>query len=117
MLISNVRRIAGREYSQLPRVVSMTEAVSQMMKYNRILFLTGAGISAPSGIPTFRGTGGFWTHRIQDKEEEFDAHMLLTTLFFKERPELVWKWHDDFRRRVESCKPNQGHHNLDKCCE
>lgn len=94
----------------------MHEAVDRMMHHDHILFLTGAGISAPSGIQTFRGKGGFWTCTIKDKEQEYRADSLLTRLFYQEHPDIVWKWHEDFRNILQGCKPNPGHVNLDKCC-
>lgn len=54
------------KYEHFPEVVDMAVAVREMMKYDSILFLTGAGISAASGVPTFRGTGGYWTCKIKD---------------------------------------------------
>jgi len=62
-----LKKVEGQTYLHLPQNVTTKEAVARMMKYDHILFLTGAGISAASGIPTFRGKGGFWTCKIKDK--------------------------------------------------
>ncbi len=53
----------------------------------KIAFLTGAGLSAASGIPTFRGSGGFWTKKYEGVE---DATEICTMEFFKKHPEANW---------------------------
>lgn len=70
----------------------------------RIVFLTGAGISAESGVPTFRGDGGLWrTHRAED---------LATPQAFQRDPRLVWEWYAWRRTTVAACAPNPGHLSL-----
>lgn len=70
----------------------------------RIAFLTGAGISAESGVPTFRGEGGLWrTHRAED---------LATPEAFRRDPRLVWEWYAWRRSVVAGCAPNPGHLGL-----
>src|SRR5437867_2394109 len=59
----------------------------------RVLVITGAGVSAESGIPTFRGKGGYWRN--------FDAAKLATPEAFERDPKLVWEWYSE-RRRVEN---------------
>jgi len=66
-----------------------------------VTVLTGAGISAASGIPTFRGEGGLWRH--------FRAEDLATPEAFQSNPALVWEWYDWRRQKVASCQPNVGH--------
>jgi len=66
--------------------------------------LTGAGASAESGVPTFRGEGGLWRSR--------NAMELATPEAFQEDPLLVWEFYQYRRRRVAECEPNPGHHTL-----
>lgn len=67
----------------------------------RLLVLTGAGISAESGVPTFRGAEGLW--------KEFRPEELATPAAFARDPRLVWEWYDWRRRRVQECRPNAAH--------
>lgn len=67
----------------------------------RIVVLTGAGISAESGVPTFRGSEGLW--------RSFRAEDLATPEAFARDPELVWQWYDWRRDTVAQTKPNPGH--------
>ena len=67
----------------------------------RILILTGAGVSAESGVPTFRGAGGLWRkHRPEE---------LATPHAFEADPRLVWEWYGWRRERVGACRPNAAH--------
>ncbi len=67
----------------------------------RILILTGAGVSAESGVPTFRGPDGLWkTHR---------PEALATPEAFQDDPRLVWEWYGWRRERVGVCRPNAAH--------
>jgi len=63
--------------------------------------LTGAGVSAESGIPTFRGSGGLW--------KQFRAEDLATPEAFAHDPQLMWEWYDWRRGLIAAAKPNQGH--------
>jgi NAD-dependent deacetylase len=67
----------------------------------RILVLTGAGVSAESGIPTFRGRDGYWRN--------LDATKLATPEAFARDPELVWDWYRERRRRIRNAQPNGAH--------
>lgn len=66
--------------------------------------LTGAGISAESGIPTFRGQGGLWRN--------FRAEELATPDAFAADPKLVWEWYDWRRGIIARAEPNPGHRAL-----
>jgi NAD-dependent deacetylase len=69
-----------------------------------VAVLTGAGISAESGIPTFRGPGGIWkTYRAED---------LATPEAFARDPKLVWEWYDWRRSVIAEAVPNAGHRAL-----
>ena len=68
----------------------------------RVVVLTGAGVSAESGIPTFRDAmTGLWA--------KFDPADLATPEAFEHDPELVTRWYDERRRRCLQCQPNPGH--------
>src|SRR5687767_9658176 len=70
----------------------------------RIAVLTGAGISAESGIPTFRGVGGLWRN--------FRPEELATPEAFARDPKLVWEWYDSRRVSIAAAEPNAGHRAL-----
>jgi NAD-dependent deacetylase len=63
--------------------------------------LTGAGISAESGVPTFRGDGGLW--------KNFRPEELATPEAFARDPKLVWEWYDWRRGSIACAEPNAGH--------
>lgn len=63
--------------------------------------LTGAGVSAESGVPTFRGPGGLWKGR--------DPLSLATREAFVADPREVWEWYQWRRRLIRDCRPNPGH--------
>ena len=66
-----------------------------------VLVLTGAGISAESGVPTFRGAGGLW--------KSYRAESLATPEAFARDPRLVWEWYGWRRDQVKRCRPNAAH--------
>jgi NAD-dependent deacetylase len=70
-----------------------------------VCVLSGSGISAESGVPTFReAQTGLW--------EQYDPHELATPDAFQRDPELVWRWYRWRRELVAGVKPNAGHHAL-----
>jgi NAD-dependent deacetylase len=70
-----------------------------------VCVLTGSGISAESGVPTFReAQTGLW--------EQYDPHELATPEAFQRNPELVWRWYRWRRELVAGVEPNAGHHAL-----
>lgn len=71
---------------------------------SNIVVLTGAGISAESGVPTFRGQEGLW--------QNYRPEELATPEAFWKDPKLVWEWYDWRRNAVKDAKPNPGHYAL-----
>ena len=90
----------------------MFESVKQVLKDSKkIVFVTGAGISQESGIPTFRGKDGLWRN--------YDAMKLATIDAFYDDPKLVWEWYTERRENIFSANPNPGHatiSELEKFC-
>jgi NAD-dependent deacetylase len=72
----------------------------------RVLVLTGAGVSAESGIPTFRGKDGYWRN--------LDPTKLATPEAFASDPKLVWEWYRERRQRVRNAHPNAAHEAIAK---
>lgn len=73
-----------------------------------VVFLTGAGISAESGIPTFRGPEGYW--RIGSKN--YQPESLATRAAFDEMPEEIWAWYLYRRGVCRAARPNAAHLSL-----
>jgi len=80
------------------------EAKAIIDNASSITVLTGAGISAESGIPTFRGEDGLW--------RKFRSEELATPEAFQRDPKLVWEWYDWRRGLVKEAMPNPGHYAL-----
>ena len=82
--------------------MKMFDTVAQKLKDSRkIVFVTGAGISQESGIPTFRGKDGYW--------RKYDPMKLASIDAFYDDPKLVWEWYEDRRKNILDVKPNEGH--------
>lgn len=75
--------------------------------FSRIVFFTGAGMSAESGVPTYRGKGGIW--------KEYDYERYACQRAFERDPERVWEFHDYRRGIVGACAPNEGHRLIARC--
>ena len=80
----------------------MFETISdKLKKAKNIVFVTGAGISQESGIPTFRGKDGLW--------RKYDPMTLATIDAFYQNPKLVWEWYEERRQNILKANPNPGH--------
>jgi NAD-dependent deacetylase len=80
----------------------LDELGARMKSAERVTVLTGAGVSAASGVPTFRGAGGLW--------RSFRSEDLATLEAFDRDPQLVWEWYDWRRTAIAVCEPNAAHH-------
>jgi NAD-dependent deacetylase len=85
-------------------VEAVARARERMCAARRVVALTGAGVSAESGIPTFRGDGGLW--------RSFRAEDLATPEAFARDPRAVWEWYDWRRGLVAAARPNPAHEAL-----
>ncbi len=65
---------------------------------------TGAGVSAESGVPTFRGENGLW--------KKFKPEELATFEAFERNPQIVWEWYQYRREIINKIKPNPGHYAI-----
>jgi NAD-dependent deacetylase len=83
---------------------NITLAREKIAAARQLVVSTGAGVSAESGIPTFRGKDGLWN--------KYDPTELATPQAFAHDPDLVWEWYDWRRGLVLDAKPNPGHHAL-----
>ncbi len=78
-----------------PDIAAARQALAKAL---RVVVLTGAGVSAESGVPTFRGAGGLW--------KQFRPEELATPIAFGRDPRLVWEWYAWRRETVGRCRPN-----------
>lgn len=82
---------------------SLVDAVAAIRRARprSVVVFTGAGVSADSGIPTFRGAGGLWRN--------FRAEDLATPEAFRRDPFLVWEWYEWRRGLIREARPNAAH--------
>ena len=78
------------------------ELIQQLVKATHVAVLTGAGVSAESGVPTFRDAQtGLWA--------KYSPEELATPSAFRRNPRLVWEWYEWRRKLVANAKPNPAH--------
>ncbi len=77
------------------------EFIEKLKKAKSLLFFTGAGISAESGIPTFRGDEGLWKKFKPEELANFNA--------FIRNPDMVWEWYQYRRKIINEAEPNAAH--------
>jgi NAD-dependent deacetylase len=83
---------------------AVDELAARISAATRVTVMTGAGVSAASGVPTFRGPGGLW--------RSFQPSELATRGAFARDPVLVWEWYSSRRDTVAACRPNAAHEVL-----
>ena len=86
--------------------VDTEELVTRLRNARSIVVVTGSGVSAASGVPTFRGEDGLW--------RQYRAEDLATPEAFAHNPTLVWEWYDWRRSVIADCRPNGAHEILAK---
>jgi NAD-dependent deacetylase len=80
---------------------ALIHAAEQLRRAQRVAVLTGAGVSAESGVATFRGSGGLW--------EGYRIEEVATPSAFERDPSLVWRFYNLRRAQLWTVKPNPGH--------
>ncbi|XP_045447061.1 NAD-dependent protein deacylase-like [Melitaea cinxia] len=104
ILIGVVRRVAKQTNFQAMakrQSSDLTKFKESLKTAKEIVILSGAGISAESGIPTFRGAGGYW--------RKYQASALATPEAFRSSPSLVWEFYHYRREVAKQAQPNAGH--------
>jgi NAD-dependent deacetylase len=87
------------------------DAVAAVLaRAKRALFITGAGISADSGLPTYRGVGGLYEGN--PAEDGLPIETVLSGTMLRDRPELTWKYLLQIERACRGAEPNRGHQIL-----
>ena len=82
--------------------MNIDQSLIEKLKSSRsLVFFTGAGISAESGIPTFRGKDGIWNKLKPEELANFDA--------FMRNPDMVWEWYNHRKMIIHNSQPNKGH--------
>jgi NAD-dependent deacetylase len=85
--------------------MTISNKLQSLLKHvGSVCVLTGAGISAESGVATFRGVDGLWSKLKPEELANFDA--------FMRNPELVWEWYSYRRKIIHDVKPNAAHYAL-----
>jgi NAD-dependent deacetylase len=85
----------------------ISQLVDLLRRSRSLLFITGAGLSADSGLPTYRGIGGLYEGK--DPEDNIPIEELLSGEMMSVRPDLTWKYLFQIERAGRNAKPNRGH--------
>lgn len=86
----------------MPKRINLSPALEEkLLSAQKVVVLSGAGVSAESGISTFRDKDGLW--------EKFKPEDLATPSAFERNPQLVWEWYAYRRKKIQSVKPNPAH--------
>jgi NAD-dependent deacetylase len=86
------------------RTLAVRDLASRIRGARRLTIMTGAGVSAASGVPTFRGPQGLW--------RQFRPEDLATPEAFARDPQTVWEWYAWRREQIAACQPNAAHHAI-----
>jgi len=78
--------------------------IDRLRQARKVVISTGAGVSAESGVPTFRGIGGIWSKMNPEELASVDG--------FMRNPQLVWEWYQYRRDLMDKVAPNPGHYAI-----
>lgn len=95
---------------QNPASKEIDAVVALLKKAKSILFITGAGISADSGLPTYRGMGGLYEN--DQTEDGIPIEMALAGETLRRKPEITWKYLSQIEKRCRAAKHNRAHEIL-----
>ena len=109
--IQPMQTLGNQELSETIRR-TMASAAAELRRANRVLFITGAGISADSGLPTYRGVGGLYN--TEKTEEGYSIEQCLSASMFQARPDITWKYMLQVGKAVIQCRPNPAHEIIAK---
>lgn len=90
-----------------PNPVTVARIADEMRRARRLLFITGAGISADSGLPTYRGIGGLYNN--QTTEENFSIETALSGSMMEANPAITWKYLHQIEHSCRGARFNDGH--------
>lgn len=85
----------------------LSDVARHLRQARRVLFITGAGLSADSGLPTYRGVGGLYDGRVTS--EELPIEDILSGEMLRRRPEVTWKYLLEIEKACRGARPNAGH--------
>lgn len=99
--------MGARRVNGVRMVKDIAEIAGHLRRAGRVLFITGAGMSADSGLPTYRGIGGLYEDRFA--EEELPIETVLSGEMLQRRPELTWKYMLQMEEACRGAVFNEGH--------
>jgi len=103
--LTNFILLSKLDRKVFPEIQLISEKLADALRNSkRVVALTGAGVSAESGVPTFRGDSGLWKKFRPEELANFDA--------FIRNPQLVWEWYQYRRSLIYEIEPNPGHYAL-----
>ena len=88
--------VVGEKVKEGVTKAQWKKCVEMLRGANKVAVFTGAGVSAESGIPTFRGTDGLW--------KKYRAEELATPYAFSKNPKLVWEWYEMRRELIDKAE-------------
>ncbi|GHU41541.1 NAD-dependent protein deacylase 2 [Betaproteobacteria bacterium] len=91
---------------------AIREIAALLARARRVLFITGAGVSADSGLPTYRGLGGLYEHDLT--EEGIPIEDALSGEMLRRRPEIPWKYMTQIEENCRNAGPNAAHRLMAK---